>query len=134
MLLGTYKKYKIMTEKKDKTVLDVNSISCQELIDVLVQLDEDSQMLAEDEFYDKYTGEIDDEALAAYSEIETKAKAISEEGNAENNAVYNMYKMLKEQLTYGEGLKANGIAPWFINDRGYKLLLNGHSLFKRIVE
>ena len=54
MLLGTYKKYKIMTEKKDKTVLDVNSISCQELIDVLVQLDEDSQMLAEDEFYDKY--------------------------------------------------------------------------------
>ena len=54
MLLGTYKKYKIMTEKKDKTVLDVNSISCQELMDVLVQLDEDSQMLAEDEFYDKY--------------------------------------------------------------------------------
>ena len=44
MLLGTYKKYKIMTEKKDKTVLDVNSISCQELIDVLVQLDEDCSL------------------------------------------------------------------------------------------
>lgn len=43
-----------MIEKQDKTVLDENPISWQELIDVLVQLDEDSQMLAEDDFYNKY--------------------------------------------------------------------------------
>lgn len=41
-------------EKEGKKVLDVNPISPKELIDELIQLDKDSQMLAEDVFYKKY--------------------------------------------------------------------------------
>ena len=133
MTLGGFEVFKALIHRKGIIVIGIFILVNIVNIDHSMLVISPARELL-DEFYDKYTGEIDDEALAAYSEIETKAKAISEEGNAENNAVYNMYKMLKEQLTYGEGLKANGIAPWFINDRGYKLLLNGHSLFKRIVD
>lgn len=41
-------------ENEGKKILDVNPISPKELIDELIQLDNDSQMLAEDDFYNKY--------------------------------------------------------------------------------
>lgn len=87
-----------------------------------------------DEFYDEYTGVIDGRSLAAYEEIELQVNELYEQGNSEHNAMCSMYEMLKEQKLGGDSLRERGIEPWFMNDRGYKLLFNGQSMFKRVVD
>ena len=87
-----------------------------------------------DEFYDEHTGAIEGEALAAYEEIEVRANEIYDKGNSEKSAAYNMYEMLQEQKVRADALSARGIEGWFINDRGYELLLKGRGLFERTVD
>ena len=87
-----------------------------------------------DEFYDEYTGVIDGRFLAAYEEIELQANELYEQGNSGHNAMCSMYEMLKEQKLGGDSLRERGIEPWFMNDRGYKLLFCGQSMFKRVVD
>jgi len=87
-----------------------------------------------DDFYDEYTGAIDGDSLAAYEEIEAEANEVALTGDTATSPTYNMYEMLKKQKMNGDMLEKRGIEAWFINDRGYELLLNGRGIFERTVD
>ena len=89
------------------------------------------QML--DDFYVSNTGPVVMHETE-FGQIENEAQKLYSEGyDAEHNAMCGMYEMLSEQKVYAQELEARGIDGWYINGRGYEMLVTGNDYLKTIL-
>ena len=87
-----------------------------------------------DEFYEQYTGEINDDSLHAYNSIEEEINTALNNGEEVSADRHAMFNMLTEQKEYAESLSDRGIKGWFINDRGFDMLFGKLKSGKRLID
>lgn len=87
-----------------------------------------------DEFYDEYTGEMNDVSLGAYENIREQVGDIDLNRMEPGNTLEYMFSLLMKQKEHADGLRARGISGWFINDRGYERLLGRDGNIRRMTE
>lgn len=87
-----------------------------------------------DEFYDEYTGEMNEESLSVYEDIHEQVGDIDLNRMEPGNTLEYMFSLLMKQKEHADGLRARGISGWFINDRGYERLLGRDGDMRRMTE
>lgn len=125
--------YKLLIQKKGIIVivcLLYLLISNMDMLELLLGNDR----IQLDEFYELYTGEINDESLMAYNCIGEEINTLLSNGEESDDARLAMFDMLTEQKEYAEGLESRGIKGWFINDRGFDMLFGELKSGKRMID
>ena len=128
-----YEVYKMLIQKKGIVVIAgllYLLVSNMDRLELLLG----SDRIQLDVFYEEYTCEINDESLAAYNAIEEEINTLLSEGKNPGEAKLAMFDMLKEQKEYAQSLESKGIKGWFINDRGYELLMGELKAGKRMID
>lgn len=87
-----------------------------------------------DEFYDEYTGRMDELSLEAYENIHKQVADIDFNENEPGNNLEFMFSQLMKQKEHADVLEKRGIEGWFLNDRGYERLFGRNGDVSRTVE
>lgn len=86
------------------------------------------------EFYDRYTGEIDEESEQILTGMKEQLQAKEILDGTQYDADKKAYDELEHQVEKAEYLEQYGVKGWFINSKGYNQLIGDNTLSFRIVD